>query len=249
MSVSNIGKLMKKIMLAMVCVLAIAGCKQKQGQTEGGADIDSLLADSLRADSLMRQPANLSPEDIEVDWANKEIPVAKGGKKPDIITLVQAFNKVWNVEVVEEVLRLAADPKFTRQVDEEYDSETIVDRKNGYMCVDSGGTDGDYMEACVWRRDNGHRLFAIRMGGPTDPEIEVICFYDYDPATETLTPEASPVDTFTPVSEFYNYQLPHQGKDFIINEYLLDEEDVTLQHIYTWDGQKLVYAKDRKVKP
>ncbi len=182
-------------------------------------------------------------------WAARPVKVKGGGAAPGIVKLVQAFNKVWNVEVVEEVLRLAADPKFTRQVDEEYDSETIVDRKNGYMCVDSGGTDGDYMEACVWRRDNGHRLFAIRMGGPTDPEIEVICFYDYDPATETLTPEASPVDTFTPVSEFYNYQLPHQGKDFIINEYLLDEEDVTLQHIYTWDGQKLVYAKDRKVKP
>ena len=181
-------------------------------------------------------------------WAARPVKVKGGGKAPDIVTLTKAFNRVWQVEVVAGVLRLAADPQFTHATDPDYDSETIVDRKNGYLCDDSGATDSDYMEACVWRRNNGHRLFAIRMGGPTDPEIEVVCFYDYDPATETMTPEASPADTFKPTHEFYNYKLPHKGKDFIITEYLLEEEDTTLQHVYTWDGQNLVYATDRKVK-
>jgi len=181
-------------------------------------------------------------------WAARPIKVKGGGKTPDIVTLTKAFNQVWNVGVVRGVLQQAANPKFTHAEDPEYGSETIVDRKNGYLCEDSGGTDSDYMEACVWRRNNGHRLFAICMGGPTDPEIEVVCFYDYDPATETMTPEASPADTFKPTQEFYNYSLPHKGKDFIITEYLLSEEDTSLQHVYTWDGQKLVYSHDRKVK-
>ena len=181
-------------------------------------------------------------------WAARPIKVKGGGKTPDIVTLTKAFNQVWNVGVVSGVLKQAADPKFTHASDPEYDSETIVDRKNGYLCEDSGGTDSDYMEACVWRRDNGHRLFAICMGGPTDPEIEVVCFYDYDPATETMTPEASPADTFKPTEEYYNYNLPHKGKDFIISEYLLNEDGITLEHVYTWDGQKLVYSHDRRVK-
>ncbi len=181
-------------------------------------------------------------------WAARPIKVKNGGQKPDIVTLTKAFNKVWNVEVVKGVLSMAADPKFTRAVDPEYDSETIVDRKNGYLCEDSGGTDSDYMEACVWRRNNGHRLFAIRMGGPTDPEIEVVCFYDYDPTTEMLTPEAGPADTFKPTEEYYSYHLPQKGKDFIISEFLMNEEDTTLEHVYTWDGQKHVYGYDRKVK-
>ncbi|MBQ6769173.1 MAG: hypothetical protein IJP46_11015 [Prevotella sp.] len=42
--------------------------------------------------------------------------------------------------------------------------------------------------------------------------------------------------------------LPQKGKDFIISEYLMNEEDTTLEHVYTWDGQKHVYGYDRKVK-
>ena len=168
MSVSNIGKLMIKIMLAMVCVLAIAGCKQKQGQTEGGADIDSLLADSLRADSLMRQPANLSPEDIEVDWANKEIPVAKGGKKPDIITLVQAFNKVWPTEVVDELLDWAKDEKFVEKLNDETGGAIVADRKSGFAEVIHGDAPGDNMTAAIWDRKDGNRLLMINIVVITD---------------------------------------------------------------------------------
>ena len=170
-----------------------------------------------------------------------------GGKAPGIVTLTKAFNEVWNVYVVGGILKRAANPKFTRHVEPEYDAETIVDRKNGYMCEDSGGTDSDYMESCVWRRDNGHRLFAILMGGPTDPEIEVVCFYDYDPATETLTPEESPADTYPLKCEFYSYSLPHKGKDFIIKEYHLDTEEA-VSHVFKWDGHKHVYSHDTKEK-
>ena len=40
---------------------------------------------------------------------------------------------------------------------EEWNEEIIVDRKNGYVCLDNGGADSGYMEACMWRRDTGHR--------------------------------------------------------------------------------------------
>ena len=173
-------------------------------------------------------------------WASRPIKVPNGGNTPNIVTLMKAFNEVWNVNVVEGVLNCAKDPNFTKAVDKEYDSTTIVDRKNGYMCEDSGGTDGDYMEACVWRRNNGHRLLAVYLGGSCDPDIQVVCFYDYDPSTETLTPEESPVDTFKGTGcEYVSFSLPHKGKDFIITEFLTDQG--TLKYVYTWDGYKHVF--------
>lgn len=240
MSGSNIGKLMKKIMLAMVCVLAIAGCKQKQGQTEGGADIDSLLADSLRADSLMRQPANLSPEDIEVDWANKEIPVAKGGKKPDIITLVQAFNKVWPTEVVDELLDWAKDEKFVEKLNDETGGAIVADRKSGFVEVIHGDAPGDNMTAAIWDRKDGNRLLMINIVREDKEDagksMQAICAYDYNPATETLTPENNAVIRFRQTAGMTTtYKLPREGKDISIVE--RDEDFHGTFHTFNWDGQ------------
>ena len=213
----------------------------------------------LQANAQMKPDKRYNPaytyesyEDMDMvkvgkGWAARPIKVKGGGKAPGVVTLTKAFNDVWKVYVVSGILKKAQDPKFTYKSYPEYDSEDIVDRKSGYMCVNSGGTDSDYMESCVWRCDNGHRLFAILMGGPTDPEIEVVCFYDYDPETEMMTPVESPVDTFKPKYEFYSYDLPRKGKDFIITEYDVAAEE-TVSHVYTWDGQKHVYGYDKKGK-
>jgi len=177
-------------------------------------------------------------------WGKRTIQVPNGGNTPDIVTLVKAFHNAWPTDIVEAVLNCTKDPKFTREVDEEYDTEIIVDRKNGYVCWDSGGTDGDSMEACVWRRDNGHRLFAIQVSSPVDPVISVICFYDYDPKTATLKPEASPVDNFKGTgAEYVDYILPRKGKDFIITEYTFD---TYIKYIYTWNGNNPVYSRTVK---
>lgn len=123
--------------------------------------------------------------------------------------------------LLDPVLKCAKDPRFTRMRKEEWNEEIIVDRKNGYVCLDNGGADSGYMEACMWLRDTGHRLFAIRLGQPVDPEIEFVCFYDYDPKTSTLYPETGPEQEFRPLNKdnYISYNLPRKGKDFIIIEY------------------------------
>ena len=185
---------------------------------------------------------------LGLGWAAKPIKVANGGQAPGIVTLTTAFNRVWKIDVVEGVLNCAKEPNFTRMDDEEYGTFTIVDRRNGYLCEDAGGTDGESMEACVWRRDNGHRLFAIEVGSNCDPEIAVICFYDYDPATQTLTPESSPADTFRPQEgDYYSFGLPQHGKDFTITEYLLNTSENAIS-VYKWDGQKHVFSH-KKTEP
>ncbi len=180
-----------------------------------------------------------SLEEIRDQWASRNIKVPNGGQSPDIVKLLTAFQDVWGDYTVAPVLKCAKDPRFTSKRDEEANEEIIVDRKNGYACLDNGGTDSGYMETCVWRRNNGHRLFAIRLGQPVDPEIEFVCFYDYDPKTSTLYPETGPEQEFSPLSKnnYIGYDLPRKGKDFIIREYDINLQS-NINHIFSWDGDK-----------
>ena len=178
-------------------------------------------------------------EEIRDQWKSRNIKVPNGGQSPDIVKLLTAFQNVWGTHEVDPVLKCAKDPRFTRMRKEEWNEEIIVDRKNGYVCLDNGGADSGYMEACMWRRDTGHRLFAIRLGQPVDPEIEFVCFYDYDPKTSTLYPETGPEQEFRPLNKdnYISYNLPRKGKDFIIIEYDSNFQS-NINHVYTWDGNK-----------
>jgi hypothetical protein len=173
-------------------------------------------------------------------WPNKTFKSADR----DILSLVEAFNQAMPTYSVTTFLR---DAKLPEDQQEYID---MIDMANGYVGFSEGSDDkeSESMQARVWKRDNGHQLLAVCLSQPSSAEVAFVAFYDYDPATETMTPEASPADTFKPTHESYSYNLPPKGKDFIITEYLLEEEDTSLQHVYTWDGQNLVYATDRKVK-
>ena len=84
---------------------------------------------------------------IGLGWANKTIKVPNGGQAPGVVTLTKAFNSVWPTHVVDGILKAAANPNFKEAKDEEYGGGTIVDRPNGYLCEDAGGSDGENMEA------------------------------------------------------------------------------------------------------
>ena len=178
-------------------------------------------------------------EEIRDQWQSRSIKVAKGGASPNVVQLLTAFNDVWGEYDVGRVLKCASNPRFTSMRDEELNEEIIVDRKNGYVCLDNGGTDSGFMQACVWRRDNGHRLFAIVLGQPVDPEIAFVCFYDYDPKTATMHPEKGPEQEFHPLGSgrYIGYSLPRKGKDFIISEYENNLEG-NISHVFTWDGSR-----------
>ena len=182
---------------------------------------------------------------IGLGWADKTIQVPNGGQAPGIVTLTKAFNSVWPTYVVKGILKSATNPNFTEMKDDECGGGTVVDRRNGYLSESAGACDGDNMEACVWKRDNGHRLFAIQVSSSCDPDFSVICFYDYDPATQTLTPESSPVDTYQPKEgRDYWFSLPRHGKDFIITE-MIHNDQVNLSSIYKFDGMKHVYSSQK----
>lgn len=226
-----------RITVILLLTLFFAGSQATWAQLKPASRYKSVYeTESYETDGMIR---------IGLGWANKTIKVANGGQAPSIITLTKAFNSVWPTYVVEGILKQAANPNFKEAKDEEYGGSTVVDRSNGYLCEDAGYSDSESMEACVWKRDNGHRLFAIQVSSSCDPDFSVICFYDYNPDTQTLTPEPSPVDTYKPKEgRDYWFKLPRQGKDFIITE-MIHNDKVNLSSIYKFDGKKHVYSSQK----
>ncbi len=136
---------------------------------------------------------NMTEGDTLYTWNLQEhikdqpISVPRGGDTPDIVTLLTAFNHAYPTGDLSYLLGLANDPKFTRSEENEYGGYDVIDRKNGYAGTDiTSGADGSYMDAALWRRNDGHRLLILHFGQPTDPEIDFVLCYDYDPKTQQL---------------------------------------------------------------
>ena len=181
----------------------------------------------------------------------------RGVAGENIMSLFEAFNKKWETSSGNSIMLKYHNPRrFNSQntPDNGPVIEVVIDEANGFVSADNGDGDGDYIEACVWKRKNGHRLFAVHLGDPVDPEIDLVCFYDYDPAKKTLTPERSSVNSFKPFfkggsDNYFTYSLPRKGKNLIVEEtyYAWHNPDniliePSLHHIYTFDGMNLHYS-------
>ena len=179
--------------------------------------------------------------DINQGWKTKTIDNVVNGS---LGIMLERFDQAWPTWMVGEV-RNAMEKGLSKVVLEEETALTVtIDSKNGYVSVDDGGTDGEYMSACYWNRSNGHKLLAVLLGKPTDPCIEVLCTYDYDPAKKCLTPEPAILKGYRwGDKEQYTQmfcKLPKQGKNVVVQEW---GKEGPLQHTFTWDGMKPVFSK------
>ena len=170
-------------------------------------------------------------EQVKTQWQNKTIKVETA--KPNILQLMQAFNHTFPTYTGRELIKFANTKAAAPYGDK------VVDLKNGY--VEYGEDDPDSendekLQACVWNRSNGHRLLAISLHRFTQ-EIDVLCFYDFNPQTRTLTPEKSLGSLFTPSfpGQRFRVWLPRKGKTLRVSEYL---GMLIIDHVYAWNGMK-----------
>lgn len=178
---------------------------------------------------------------IDEGWKKKPIGNVANGS---LGIMLERFDQTWPTWMVGAVRKTMEKGLSKEVLDEETDLTVTVDAKNGYVEVNDGGTDGEYMSACVWNRSNGHKLLAVCLGKPTDPCIEMVCFYDYDAQKKTLTPEPDILKGYR-WSDRKEYtqifcHLPKTGKNVLVDEW---GNDGPVQHTFTWDGMKPVYAK------
>ena len=168
---------------------------------------------------------------IHKQWTAKNIKVSGSA---NILQLVSAFQQTWPTYSGRELL------KFSKSKTSYDNTDKIVDIKNGYVLYSEDSPDAEsdeIMSACVWNRQNGHKLFAVSLSRMKPSELVFICFYDYDPKTQTLVPEKSLQRLFTPAFPNYRhrYFLPQKGKNLEICEYY---GGITITHTYSWDGMK-----------
>lgn len=194
----------------------------------------------------------LSNSDVSETFRTKTITVKNGGQSPDVVTLLQAFHQALPTWVVGEVMKQYKNPMpgtkrngsalFYEDHNDD-DFYITIDPKNGYVCF-SSQTDVDQMTACVWRRTNGHRVFAISLYEQHDKVQNLLCWFDYDPATQTMKAERSPMDNYKNKFQTIavSWALPQKGTDFEITEYYTYKL-FKVHRIYKWDGMKHVYSR------
>ena len=175
-------------------------------------------------------------DEIRYGWAKKTITGVKSG---NILPLLTAFNNTWRTAPATELL---AHPVTNENFEDSY--AIVVDTPNGYVSAAELGDDGEDIEACVWKRSNGHKLFAVvytRYHGLTPHPIAL--FYDYDATKGTLAPEFDVqlvqfLPSFSdPSVDFVHISLPQKGKDVVVTEYLMPW-GLTITQTYKWNGME-----------
>ena len=202
--------------------------------TMGFLSVFSVFAQDLRFESTPLEVINKG-------WASKTIDNVINGS---FGIMLERFDQTWPTWMVGSIRNTMEQGLSKEVLDEETELTVTIDSKNGYASVGDGGTDGEYMSACYWNRSNGHKLLAVLLGKPTDPCMEVLCTYDYDPQKKTLTPEPDILKGYRwgDKGEYKQIfcNLPKTGKNVTVQDWSGDEPVV---HTFTWDGMKPVYAK------
>lgn len=185
-------------------------------------------------------------EVIEKGWGTKTIDNVINGS---LGIMLERFDQIWPTWMVGAVRETMEKGLAKEVLDEETALTVTIDTRNGYVSVGDGGTDGEYMSACYWNRSNGHKLLAVLLGKPTDPCIEVLCTYDYNPQKKTLTPEPDILKGYRwgdrgPYQQIFCH-LPKKGKTVLVDDW---SGDGPVRHTFTWDGMKPVYSKTEPLK-
>ena len=170
---------------------------------------------------------------IEQGWKTKTIDKVLNGS---LGIMLERFDQTWPTWMAGAVRETMEKGLAKEVLDEETALTVTVDTRNGYLELNDAGTDGAYMSACYWNRKNGHKLFAVRLGKPTDPCIDFVCFYDYDPAKKTLTPEPDVLKGYRwgdrkEFTQIYTL-LPRKGKNVVVHEW---GSDGPVQHLFGLD--------------
>ena len=235
--------------LALALPLCTFSCKDQKPRDavvsaeDSTATVSSQLPETapqeLPDEEMEAQDGMYKPDDIAKSWMKSVINVP--GQKSDIVALFEAFYKEWPTI---EGSRIVHTTNPSLAPDETYYEEgSVINRKNGY--VESAWYEGEplgVISACVWNRKNGHKLFAVNFSCEND----FLCFYDFDPAKRTLTPEESPVkraNQVYPDKAPLMYTLPEEGKRLEVVEDAPGDEVVSTY--YDFDGQNLKFMGRR----
>lgn len=159
---------------------------------------------------------------VNDNWMNKPIPVKLVDGTGDVMTVMRAFHAVWPTASVQAIIDAAGDNSYYQ-----HDESTMPPGCHGIVFVDCEDFNWAYfhhmdgatqdVEARTYQCDNGNTWFVISFAEAGDEVQPFCCFYYYDHAKRTMTPEAPP---------FHN--LPRKWQNSTLHYYLGFEYDQTI---------------------
>lgn len=180
---------------------------------------------------------------IRQNWANIEIDVDAGDITPGIGQFALAFCQEYpqcetNKALMDYIL---SSDDFD---DELYD--VTFDPGNGYVRCMMRAQTAPFTCVCYWSRNDGHKLVVASMENTHESgawDEDLVVFYDYDPYTDTMTPESSLTNMIEERVEGYDtytVELPQEGVDITVYGYTIDEENDSVETdtmVLSWNGQ------------
>ena len=232
----------------------LTACGNKQAKQPNNADNNKQEVVDERTqeeDSPASTPGDIGV--IRSVWSRNPISGAAAVDGKDIERFAYVFCKKYSrYEPNQVLLSYLKNPKGFNNEDYEVDNHT----NNGYIkCMGRFQVSYD-VTGCYWNRNNGHKLVAFWMeeGHESDPSLadNLLVFYDYDSATDMMTPEpalSEAIDNAMDQYDEYSIVLPDKGKDIEIVGYMIDYENDSAEstyYIYRWNGNdfKLEKAKN-----
>lgn len=226
----------------------LLACNNNQKSDGKSVDkADTVKANIVKVDSVKVDTATYNDPtgivSIRKTWTSKTISVNAGKKTPDIKQLALAFCKAYpqcetnkammhfltspNAAIKEsyEIASNGANGNFTYHIDS--------NPRNGYIrCIAMVET-APLTIACLWNRNNGHKLFAASMENTHENmayDERLVVFYDYDSTTDVMTPDAAltnMIEKRVKGYDFYSVILPEQGKDIEVWAFTTDKDSDT----------------------
>lgn len=170
---------------------------------------------------------------IERGWRTENIKVKQGGSKPTVIQMLRAFNAVWATEAASKVIAEVGDNPNVEKEGIVVDKEGLSYVSYTYVDPETDEYSALKLQASTYPRDNGHTLFAVCL------EQNLCCFYDYDPTSQTLTPEDEPYKLLTsnaPIEATIYLGVEYYPQSIVLEE--LTHDGNTRYHHYFWNGMK-----------
>ena len=227
----------------MMAAMLMVACGDKQKNNGKPVDSDKLRGKVTATTKTDAAPASSDDPfgiaSIRKAWTGKTIEVDAGDVDRGIEQFAIAFCDAYPQC---ETNKAMLDYLMSGKKDELYD--VISKPRNGYArCIMKVETI-HVTEMCYWNRQNDHKLFAAFMSAASESgeEDNLVVFYDYDPATDVLTPEpelTNMIERRVKGYDSFAVDLPDEGKDIIIHAYTVDKENDSAESDDTtlkWNG-------------
>lgn len=201
------------------------------------------------------------PEDCKIPairdtWASKKLTGVAVNGKTDIGLFTLAFGKAYSdYEPNKCLIEYLNDP--TKYDIEKADYEIVDKKNNGYLsCYMKRDLDWSTV-GCYWNRNNGHKLVGLWLAEDHlsfEKVEQLLVFYDYDPGTDTMTPEPDLCKkVLEKISQYDSYYLtlPAEGKDIAATCYYLETKHDHAEQAYymlRWNGYDFRLEKVNEIE-